>query len=47
MNKMTIHSNTLRTGGQIIVDYLISEKIPYVFGIPGHGCLGLTDAFYT
>ena len=47
MNKMTIHSNTLKTGGQLIVDYLIAEEVPYVFGIPGHGCLGLTDAFYT
>jgi acetolactate synthase-1/2/3 large subunit len=36
-----------RTGSEVIVDYLISEGVPYVFGIPGHGCLGLTDAFYT
>ena len=32
------------TGSEIIVEYLLKEKIPYVFGIPGHGCLGLTDA---
>ena len=35
-----------RTGGELIADYLIKERVPYVFGIPGHGCLGLTDAFY-
>ncbi|MHA1266859.1 MAG: thiamine pyrophosphate-binding protein [Candidatus Helarchaeota archaeon] len=33
------------TGSEIIVEYLLKERIPYVFGIPGHGCLGLTDAF--
>ncbi|MBD3228628.1 MAG: thiamine pyrophosphate-binding protein [Candidatus Lokiarchaeota archaeon] len=33
------------TGGEIIVKYLIKENVPYVFGIPGHGCLGLLDAF--
>ncbi len=33
------------TGGEIIVEYLIKHKVPYVMGIPGHGCLGLTDAF--
>ena len=44
---MTIHSNNPKTGGQIIADYLIAEKVPFVFGIPGHGSLGLTDAFYT
>lgn len=32
------------TGGEIIVEYLLKEKVPYLFGIPGHGCLGLTDA---
>lgn len=36
-----------RTGSEVIVDYLIKEEVPYVFGIPGHGCLGLTDALYT
>jgi len=33
------------TGGQIIVEYLIAEGVPYAVGIPGHGCLGLVDAF--
>lgn len=32
------------TGGEIIVEYLVKEGIPYVIGIPGHGVLGLFDA---
>ena len=39
------HCNEL-TGSEVIVEYLIKENVPFVFGIPGHGCLGLTDAFY-
>ncbi len=34
------------TGGEIVVEYLIKEGVPYVAGIPGHGCLGLVDALY-
>ena len=34
----------LMTGGQIVVDRLIREGVPYAAGIPGHGCLGLVDA---
>lgn len=34
----------LLTGGQIIVEYLKKEKVPYMVGIPGHGCLPLVDA---
>jgi acetolactate synthase I/II/III large subunit len=33
-----------RTGGQIVVDTLIGEGVPYLVGIPGHGTLGLSDA---
>ncbi len=32
------------TGGEIVVEYLVKEKVPYAAGIPGHGCLGLVDA---
>ena len=42
---MTDQTRKSRSGGEFIVDYLIQEKVPYVFGIPGHGALGLTDAF--
>lgn len=33
------------TGGEIIAEYLIRARVPYAFVIPGHGCLGLVDAF--
>jgi acetolactate synthase-1/2/3 large subunit len=33
------------TGGEIIAEYLIKENVPYVVGIPGHGILGVVDAF--
>ena len=35
---------TLRTGGEIIADHLISEQVPYVLGVPGHGDMGIYDA---
>jgi acetolactate synthase-1/2/3 large subunit len=34
----------IKSGGQIIVEHLKREKIPYILGIPGHGILGLFDA---
>ena len=33
-------------GGQVIVDYLIREKVPYAFGLCGHGNIQLIDALY-
>jgi len=33
------------TGGEIIRECLIKEKVPYLVGIVGHGSLGLVDAF--
>jgi len=33
-------------GGELIVEFLIKEKIPYVFGICGHGNVGILDALY-
>ena len=33
-------------GGELIAEYLIKNKIPYVFGICGHGNVGLLDALY-
>jgi acetolactate synthase-1/2/3 large subunit len=33
-----------RTGGEIVVKQLVSEGVPYIIGIPGHGVLGLFDA---
>lgn len=34
------------TGAQLIVDYLIREKVPYAVGLCGHGVLGLLDALH-
>ena len=33
-------------GAGVIVDYLIREKVPYVFGLCGHGNIGFIDALY-
>jgi acetolactate synthase I/II/III large subunit len=38
-------SNVLN-GGQVIVDYLIREKVPYAFGLCGHGNISFIDALY-
>ena len=31
-------------GGELIVEFLVKEKVPYVFGICGHGNVGILDA---
>jgi acetolactate synthase-1/2/3 large subunit len=33
-------------GADIIAEYLVREKVPYLFGLCGHGNIGLLDAFY-
>src|SRR5215471_6287081 len=33
-------------GGQVIVDYLIREKVPYACGLCGHGNIQFIDALY-
>ena len=33
-------------GGQVITEFLIREKVPYVFGICGHGNVGMLDALH-
>lgn len=38
-------TNELR-GNEIIAEYLIKEKVPYLFGYAGHGAIGLLDAIY-
>ncbi len=35
-----------RKGGELIAEFLVREKVPYVFGICGHGNVGLLDALY-
>src|SRR3989442_5422848 len=31
-------------GAEILVEYLIKEKVPYLFGVCGHGNIGFLDA---
>src|SRR6516162_4975826 len=33
-------------GAQVIVDYLIREKVPYIFGLCGHGNIQFIDALF-
>jgi acetolactate synthase-1/2/3 large subunit len=33
-------------GGQMIVDYLVRNNVPYAFGLCGHGNIGFIDALY-
>ncbi|HEX3427935.1 MAG TPA: thiamine pyrophosphate-binding protein [Candidatus Limnocylindrales bacterium] len=32
------------TGAQILVDFLVRQRVPFAAGIPGHGCWAITDA---
>src|SRR3979411_500569 len=41
---MTTHN--ILNGGQVIVDYLVRERVPYVFGLCGHGNVGFIDALH-
>ncbi len=33
-------------GAEIIAEYLVKEKVPYLFGLCGHGIIGFLDAIY-
>ena len=33
-------------GGEVIAEYLVKQKVPYIFGICGHGNVGILDALY-
>ena len=37
---------TRKKGAELIAEFLIKEEIPYIFGICGHGNVGLLDALY-
>ena len=41
-----MNDSNLLNGGQVIIDYLIQEKVPYIFGLCGHGNIGLIDAMH-
>ena len=42
----SMNDSNLLNGGQVIIDYLIREKVPYLFGLCGHGNIGLIDAMH-
>lgn len=35
-----------KKGGELIAEFLVKEKMPYIFGICGHGNVGLLDPLY-
>ncbi|WP_175776143.1 thiamine pyrophosphate-binding protein [Burkholderia anthina] len=37
---------SMMKGGQLIAETLVKEKVPYVFGICGHGNVGILDALH-
>src|SRR5215468_3277880 len=39
-------TRNMLNGAQVIVDYLIREKVPYVFGLCGHGNIQFIDALF-
>lgn len=44
MDAMT--TRTMMNGADIIVDFLIKQKVPYLFGVCGHGNVGFLDAAF-
>src|ERR671936_65480 len=44
--EMHAMSTNMLNGAQVIVDYLIQERVPQVFGLCGHGNIGFIDALY-
>jgi len=54
MNKKVVQGAALKElarndqtlGAEIIADYLIHKKVPYIVGVSGHGIMGMLDAFF-
>ncbi len=46
MNAPSKPAKTTHDGAGVIVDYLIREKVPYAFGLCGHGNIGFIDALH-
>src|SRR5579875_811060 len=42
----TMGGHNALTGAQVIVDYLVRERVPVVFGLCGHGNIQFIDALY-
>lgn len=43
---MAERKKAVKNGADIIVDYLVAQKVPYVFGLCGHGNVGFLDSLY-
>ena len=41
-----LSQTAVQTGAECIVDFLIRQKVPYIFGLCGHGILGLLDGLF-
>jgi len=35
-----------KKGGEVIAEYLVKQKVPFVFGVCGHGTVGILDALH-
>jgi acetolactate synthase-1/2/3 large subunit len=46
MNAPSKPAKATHDGADVIVDYLIREKVPYTFGLCGHGNIGFIDALH-
>src|SRR5437763_3375697 len=46
MTRENSSMNNILNGGKVIVDYLVREKVPYVFGLCGHGNISFIDALH-
>src|SRR3954466_1358788 len=46
LSRERVMSRNMLNGAQVIVDYLIQEKVPQVFGLCGHGNIQFIDALY-
>src|SRR5579862_1493399 len=41
-----VHVKRASRGAEYIADFLVQQKVPYVFGVCGHGILGLLDGLF-
>ena len=41
-----VRAKPMSKGGAYIADFLVQQKIPYIFGLCGHGILGLLDGLF-
>src|ERR1700680_3926722 len=44
--RVPLPMKNMLNGAQVIVDYLVREKVPQVFGLCGHGNIQFLDALY-